>query len=398
MSSSEEQHVELFSDREIMSRMGYSLLESIPPFSGAEHENASAFIGKLQEAFAVLNVKNDKIKLYFLRSKLRGLPLQWLETIKYTLWGEVKNEFVQQFHKVAVRPKDVMMRLMTIKQDPESDESVQSLSIRLKQLFNDYEQVMGKPLAEADRVEYLVESLFPSLKEQLRNQYQSERLTYDDCTFDEVLRTALKLERNARAYEDELHSFSGAFGKLKINAVHKTTNPAASVGDMQAVASRAKNDQETLKLATQNAEDIRKIQKEQLIIKDQLQAVSNALSNFGADMRSLRESVERLRYERKDCPGTVNPMYNHRFRGSTATYQQKYSDPRFYNPQRSNDGGLQDKCFKCGEVGHYANACRSRQHIQTLKDELQQKYRHHHHQQQQQQYQVKRQNEQPLDN
>src|SRR6476660_7313429 len=107
MSSSEEQNVELFSDREIMSKMGYSLLESITTFSGAEHENANALIGQLQQAFALLNVKVDKIKIYFLKSKLRGLPLQWLETIRYSLWNEVKDEFLQQFHKVTLRPKDV---------------------------------------------------------------------------------------------------------------------------------------------------------------------------------------------------------------------------------------------------------------------------------------------------
>ena len=370
MSLSEKPKEELFSDREIMSKMGYSLLESIPTFSGAEHENAKAFIGQLQEAFALMNVKVDKIKIYFLKSKLRGLPLQWLETIRYSLWNEVKDEFLQQFHKVTLRPKDVMMRLMTIKQNAEGDESVQSLSIRLNQLFNDYEQVMGKPLPEADRVEYFVESLFPSLKEQLRNQYQSERLTYDNCTFGEVLNTSLKLERNARAYEDELHNAHGALAKLKINAVHKATNPTASVADEQTAASRMKSEQEALKMATQNAGDIKKIQKEQLIIKNQLQAVSNALNNFGADMRGLRNSVERLRYERRDCPGTMNPIYNHRFRGLTTTHQQKYKDPRFYNPQRSNDGGLQDKCFKCGEVGHYADAFRSQQRLQILKDEL----------------------------
>ena len=49
MSLSEKPKEELFSDREIMSKMGYSLLESIPTFSGAEHENAKAFIGQLQE-------------------------------------------------------------------------------------------------------------------------------------------------------------------------------------------------------------------------------------------------------------------------------------------------------------------------------------------------------------
>ena len=107
----------------------------------------------------------------------------------------------------------------------------------------------------------------------------------------------MKLERNARAYEDELHNAHGALAKLKINAVHKATNPTASVADEQTATSKMKSEQEALKMATQNAEDIKKIQKEQLIIKDQLQAVSNALNNFGADMRGLWDSVERLRYE-----------------------------------------------------------------------------------------------------
>ena len=112
MSLLEKPKEELFSDRENMSKMGYSLLESIPTFCGAEHENAKVFIGQLHDAFALMNIKVDKIKIYFLKSKLRGLPLLWLGTIRYSLWNEVKDEFPQQFHKVTLRPKDVMMRLM----------------------------------------------------------------------------------------------------------------------------------------------------------------------------------------------------------------------------------------------------------------------------------------------
>src|SRR5689334_6531503 len=114
----------------------------------------------------------------------------------------------------------------------------------------------------------------------------------------------------------------------------------------------------------QNTEDIKQIQKEQVIIKDQLAAVTNALQNFGEQMRGMRTSVENLRYERVDCPGTANPMYGHRFKGiynsdnTKNQYIKRYEDPRLYNPGRSNDGQLQGNCFNCGRKGHYATACR----------------------------------------
>ena len=38
-----------------------------------------------------------------------------------------------------------------------------------------------------------------------------------------------------------------------------------------------------------NADDIKKIQKEQLIIKDQLSAVSNTLNNFGEQMQKYEK-------------------------------------------------------------------------------------------------------------
>lgn len=378
MSSDSEDKKPVWSDGDSMSKVGLSVLSSIPTFRGAKDEHAKRFMKDFEEALDLANLTSDKHRKYYFKTKLRGLPAEWYETIRdddeYKSWDAVKNSFLRQFDKTTLRPKDIIMRLMSIRQNTQEDESIQSLSIRITQLFNEYKQTMKADLKREEKVEYFIEALFPSYKEQLNNQYQNADGTcYNECTFDEVLATALKLERNARSYEEDVQRLPGGLAQLKINAVHKAVNPSTHVNVSRKgeVSSRkptveAANGKD---MENQNADDIKKMQKEQLIIKDQLAAVSNALNNFGEQMRGMRSSIEHLRNERVHYPATTNPMYSHRFRGQGGPYNnsgdvrnsyiKRYDDPRVYNTQRANDGRLQNACFKCGKIGHYANACRS---------------------------------------
>ena len=185
-----------------------------------------------EEALDLTNLTSDKHRKYYFKTKLRGLPAEWYETTRdndeYKSWDSVKKAFLYQFDKTTLRPKDVIMRLMTIRQDVQKDESIQSLSIRITQLFNEYKQTMKTDLKPEEKVEYFIEALFPSYKEQLNNQYQNAFGTeYVECTFDEVLATAEKLERNARAYEKDVEHLPGVVAQLKINAVHKAVNPSS---------------------------------------------------------------------------------------------------------------------------------------------------------------------------
>jgi len=367
------------SESDTVSRIGVTVLASIPTFSGAKEEQARRFMKDFEEALDLANVNGDKYKKYWFKTKLRGLPSEWYETTRdnpeYRGWSAVKTAFLHQFDKTTLRPKDVIMRLMGIRQDVEEEETIQSLSIRITHLFNEYQQTMKKGLSDQEKVEYFIEALFPSYKEQLNNQYQSEDgVSYSvSCTFDDVLTTALKLERNARAYEEDVQHLPGMVAQMKINAVHKAVNPKTQIdvkGDMKFKKNAGDS---AMDMGNQNADDIMKIQKEQLIIKDQLTAVSHALTNFGEQMRSMRASIENIRYERVYCPGTVNPMYNHRFRGGThnsndvrnnSGYAKRYDDPRLYNAARASDGKLQVTCYTCGQKGHYSPACPNKQRMQ----------------------------------
>jgi hypothetical protein len=258
---------------------------------------------------------------------------------------------------------------MNIKQSVEEKESIQSLSIRITHLFNGYKQLMNICLKEQEKVEYFIESLFPSYKEQLNNQYQSaDGVSYVNCSFKDVLATALKLERNARVFEEDVKILPSGVSQLQINAVYKPVNSTTQLEEKEEVKFNKIAEEGAFEIKMQNAQDIKKIQKEQGIMKDQLEAVTSALQNFGDEMKLMRQTIENLCYERVDCPGTSNPMYNH---GSNPPFKHKdsrnfnnysftkrYDDPRLYNASRANDGRLQGICYKCGRKGHYANVCR----------------------------------------
>ena len=77
-------------------------------------------------------------------------------TMKAYNMGECEKSIHYQFDKATLRPKDVIMKLMNIRQDVEKDESIQSLSIRITQLFNEYKQTMGKVLMLKKRLNILL--------------------------------------------------------------------------------------------------------------------------------------------------------------------------------------------------------------------------------------------------
>ena len=206
-----------WSDSDTSARVGLSVMSSIPSFSGAKNEQARRFMKDFEEALDLANLISDKHCKYYFKTKLKGLPAEWYETTRdsdeYKTWDSVKEAFLHQFDKMTLRPKDVIMRLMSIRQNAQEDESVQSLSIRITQLFNEYKQTMRTDLKPEEKVEYFIEALFPSYKEQLNNQYQNVAGTeYEECMFDEVLATAQKLEMHVRTkrmlstYQEWLHS------------------------------------------------------------------------------------------------------------------------------------------------------------------------------------------------
>jgi hypothetical protein len=137
-----------WSEKDVASRVGVSVLASISTFSGLKDEQARRFINDFEEALDLANIESDKYKKFHFKTKLRGLPAEWYETTrneeKYRTWDSLKASFLQQFERTIFRPKDVVMRLMNIKQNVENNESIQSLSIRITHLFNDYKHCEEK--------------------------------------------------------------------------------------------------------------------------------------------------------------------------------------------------------------------------------------------------------------
>ena len=178
----------------------------------------------------------------------------------------------------------------------QENESIQSLSFRIKRLFNEYRQELGKSLSEVDKVKYFVESLFPGYKEQLNNQYQRAPQVYDDdVKYADVLATALKLEHNAQVYETETLGMKSDVAKVRINAIHKPVKPAPAAQNLTKDKKTNENEdtnivvelkqqalvfgKQALELGKQNTKDIEKIEKDQAIIKDQMTALTNECSS-----------------------------------------------------------------------------------------------------------------------
>src|SRR5690242_20543463 len=146
---------------------------------------------------------------------------------------------------------------------------------------------------------------------------------------------------------------------MRINAIHKPVNPASytvmkdkakSKEMIEEAGSVVGLSKQALELGKQNTTDITKIEKDQVIMKDQMAALTNAVQNMGEHVRTLSASVENLRYERVDCPGTAIPMWKHRFKGpfnsnaagdSRIQFNRRFQDPRLFNAGRASDGKLQ---------------------------------------------------------
>jgi hypothetical protein len=181
-------------------------LESVPAFSGSEEESAKLFLRDLEEAFDLSNVNVDKYKKYHLKEKLKGLPLQWYESLtdidEYQSWDLLKERFIQQFYKSEQRLKYINRKLLNIRQKEE--ECVKTLYFCIRKLFNEYKQITGKSLQEEQQVEYFINGLLPHYKVQLNNHYQYTVGVYVKVSLEDVKETALRLERNAIVYKDEM--------------------------------------------------------------------------------------------------------------------------------------------------------------------------------------------------
>jgi hypothetical protein len=341
-------------------------------FSSTKGDSARRFIEDLEYSFDIDSVTEDKYKKFYFKTKLRGLPAEWFETIRdenaYLEWAAVKSAFLTQFDKTMVRPKDVIAKLMKIRQNADEEESVQSFAIRITLLFKEYKEVTGKALEESEKIEYFIDSLYPALKEQLNNQYEKpDGKGYMDSTlkFDDVLKTAEKLERNARRCEEEEEAtITDGISTLQINAVHKVANPKINPKAKAEKAVAEKEESTTLaSIVEQNCNDIQELKRDQQAIRDQMSAMTQAIQNIGGEIRQIKVGIENLRYERVDCPGTVNPTdrsqryvdnnggaNNNRIGNYSkfgSSFSRRFVDPRLYNPQRNANGNLSAiTCYK----------------------------------------------------
>jgi hypothetical protein len=299
-----------YRESEAESSAGMSALSQCPSFSNESSESVKQFMKKLEVAFCLARVTDPMIKKYYFNSKLRGLPSMWYDSLDDSSslsWTTVKDSFLKEFDKASVGAEHVVEKLKSIRQNVQENESIQSLSLRIIPLFNEYRQELGRSLSDVDKVKYFVQALFPGYKEQINNQYQIAPQVYSDgVKYADVFATALKLEHNAIVYEAETQGMKNDVSLMRINAIHKPVNPASytvmkdkakSKETIEEASSVVGLSKQALELGKQNTTDITKIEKDQVIMKDQMAALTNAVQNMGEHVRTLSASVENLRYE-----------------------------------------------------------------------------------------------------
>jgi len=192
--------------------IGELALELVPVFSGSEEQSAKWFIRELEEALDLSNITIDKYKKYYFKEKLKGLPLQWYESVRddddyqSMTWDLLKKKFLKEFDTKELRLKDTIRLLMNCCQNKE--ENVRSYYIRITKLFNEFKQISGKSLNKEEEVEYFINGVLPICKLQLNNRYQNDDGSYFNILLKEVLETASMLERNGIVYEAEMNQLS----------------------------------------------------------------------------------------------------------------------------------------------------------------------------------------------
>lgn len=278
--------------KEVELYIGQLALNAVRVFCGKNGASAKLFIRDLEEAFELLKITVDKHMKYYFEKKLQGLPLEWYQSLKddYSCktWISLKEDFIQEFEKTELRLQYVNKSLMDIHQNVEEKESIQSFSYRIIKLFNDYKQLTGEEMMNEEKVSYFMDGLFPYYKLQLNNLYQQRVGVYINCLFEDVLETALKLERNHKIFEKECQQLqelglTDAAGFCSINIV--------SV-DIKA---------EELHKSQENSieEERESIDEESVSFSDQLSSISNSLQEVHNDMLTKAEAGGSLHYERE---------------------------------------------------------------------------------------------------
>ncbi|EPB90241.1 hypothetical protein HMPREF1544_02927 [Mucor circinelloides 1006PhL] len=295
---------------------GMHFVSSPSDFDGKDSRDAERWLIKLKQILKVNKVDDIETIMAIASSYLTDRALDWWYSIQETVtsWGEFEELFKKKFMKVIY--EKAWKELKSVQQG--SDEDVESISNRLRQLFR-----AAGVSDEGTKKAIFVASVLPGLGYEMK-RFQSTRK--DEITFEDLVDEATEHELLVAKYDKKradaysVHKKGVTFEMDNNSVVNSSINKdyISESSSISSVLSDLVNEMRALRISSVEQKEI--IQQQQNVIAQHSMVLQQQQG------------------------GSTNNHYQRNSNNTSGQYQQQ---------QRPFNEG----CYNCGEYGHISRVC-----------------------------------------
>jgi Ty3 transposon capsid-like protein/Zinc knuckle len=334
-----------------------SAISSVKKFRNSQLDDAMLFLKTFEKAMLVAKIRDSEIKIHWFGTRLAEEAREWFQDY-YLLdednnWDKCKDEFLSIFKKKVDRSVDLLIEMAEIKQKTWIGESVESYSICIRKLYNQYNvQPEVIPMSEKQKITYFIKGINPDLIESLKMKFASRDGYSKSATFSEVLEYALFIEENAQISMEAAEK----------NAImeERTTQESHPLHIGAVAVERVEKNSVKQFFRPRKGRTLIEVDKELMELKNSVESFQTQNQQHVERMNFFTASMNAAVKHLTDSVKELNGKWEY---NRTAIQSQESASPlppfqpwpsKFKRPYYKT---RMPTCYSCGELGHISPRC-----------------------------------------